>query len=227
MQNNKRKIEDFTRRELITICIAQKNKIEELQNELKHYRQSSENNNDTRWKHMGRPVSKENEKLLGDVNKEWEMGDRKTYISKEDREKIRQGASMYNRKKQAQSPEKPEKKRPAKRKSSKPLNLIQPKRQDVEYEVGDLVEVANTNKIKTFDGYILFKGPGKYELPDKTQEYVPKNSYLVRFVVRQKFLWDIVRVGRRNANTSGDYISNKVKEGYDELSKNFQRKLRY
>ena len=123
MQNNKRKIEDFTRRELI-------NKIEELQKELKRYRQSSENNNDTRWKHMGRPVSKytkyrnqegkdvvaESEKLLEDLNKEWEMEDKKPYLPKEEREKIRQGASMNYRKKQAQSPEKPEKKRRTKRK---------------------------------------------------------------------------------------------------------------
>jgi hypothetical protein len=231
MQNNKRNLQDFSRRELI-------NKIEKLEKELKRYRQSSENNNDTRWKHMGRPVSKyvkirnqdgkeeevESEKLLGDLSKEWEMEDRKAYISKKDRKRIHQGVSMYNIKKQAQSPEK---KRRAKRKPSNPLKLTEPKRQDVEYEVGNLVEVANTNKIRTFYAEILLKGPGKYDFPDKTQEDVPKNSYLVRFDVRKKFLWDIVRVGRRNANTSGDYILRKVKEGYDELPKNFQRKLRY
>lgn len=238
MQNNKRNLQDFSRRELI-------NKIEKLEKELKHYRQSSENNNDTKWKHMGIPVSKyvkirnqdgkeeevESEKLLGDLSKEWEMEDRKAYIPKEDREKIRQGASMYNRKKQAQSPKKPVKKRPAKRKPSKPLNLIEPKRQVVEnYKVDDLVEVANTINDKIYDGYILFKGPGEYlwpvELGGGFSPYVPKNSYLVKFNLR-KFKWDIVSVGRRNANSSGDYISKKVKEGYDELPKNFQRKLRY
>lgn len=221
------------------------NKIEKLENELKRYRQSSENNNDTRWKHMGRPVSNyvkirnqdgkeeevESEKILRDLSKEWEMEDRKAYISKEDREKIRTLANIYNRKKQAQSPEKPVKKRPTKRKPSKPLNLIEPKRQVVEnYKVDDLVEVVNRKTNKNYDARILFKGPGTYQWPAAFGNglvNVPTNMYLVQFTYTRKLLWDIIGVGRENANSSGDYIFQKVKGGYDELPKNFQRRLRY
>lgn len=209
-------------------------------NELENQRHPTERNSNTKFKHMGEDLSDEDDKNMKFLDKIFRIEDihdkeikklkkeEKLELQEKRKTPIEPTYRGSNRKKFKSFTYKPIEKRNNNIRTTREANTnISSVRK---YEVNDLVEVVNKKTNKNYDARILFKGPGTYQWPATFGNglvNVPTNMYLVQFTYTRKLLWDIIGVGRENANSSGDYIFQKVKGGYDGLPKNLQNKLKY